>query len=169
MISEIARAIFGPSVPESRRYVSIFTAYVDASRPQGSTDADVYTLAAFIADAAQWDAFTAKWKGVLDHYDLDEFHMTDFEACKDAFETWQPKDKRRPELIRALVKVIDGYTIGSVAYGVSQAMFDAVVSPTAAIITGGPYWFLFANLLWGRNISWARSLRFPPIGKWCGC
>ncbi len=148
MIGEIVRAVFPPSVLVSARFVTIFTAHLDASRGEGS-DADAYTVAGFIADADRWDAFEVKWTEALGDFGLSAFHMTDFENCFGEFKDWKPDDPRRVALLTALFDVINDYTIGSIAYGVSQTMFDSVVSPAAARLSGGPYFFLFIQLIFG--------------------
>ena len=68
--------------------MTIFTAYLDASRGEGG-DADVYSVAGFIADADRWETFGAKWKEALDGYGLSSFHMTDFEGGFGEFKGWE--------------------------------------------------------------------------------
>jgi hypothetical protein len=57
--------------------------------------------------------------------------------------------------------VIQDHTIGSIAYGVSQAMYDAVVSPAATRLSGGSYFFLFLNLTLGAEDVMSRIPAVP--------
>lgn len=147
-IREIAHAVFPPSVRESARFVTVFTTYLDASRDDGGSG--VHMLAGFISDPDKWAVFDTEWQGVLNYFKIPSFHMTDFESGYGVFREWERDDPRRVPLLRALLAVIDRNTVGSVAYGVSQSMFNSVVPPEVIRVVGGsPYFFLFLNLLLG--------------------
>lgn len=137
-----------PFVREGARFVTVFTTYLDASRDEG--DSNVHMLAGFISEPDKWAEFDTEWQGVLNKFEIPSFHMTDFESGYGVFKDWERDDPRRVPLLRALLAVIDRNTVGSVAYGVSQSMFNSVVSPEVIRVVGGsPYFFLFLNLLLG--------------------
>jgi hypothetical protein len=145
-------AIFPPNVKEKARYMTVFTTYLDVSK-EGREN--VYVLAGFISDTERWDRFSEEWKVVLDSYGLKTFHMTDFEGWDTAnncgfgeFKEWAKGDPRRVPLIRELIEIINRNTIGSVAYGVSQEMFDTYVpDDVKALVEQTPYFFAFLNLM----------------------
>jgi hypothetical protein len=107
-------------------------------------------LAGYISNSNGWTKFDQEWQSALDEFEIPAFHMTDFEAGGRAFKGWARDDPRRVCLLEKLADVIDRNTTGSVAYGVSQLMFEEVVSPEVkAIVGGAPYFFLFTNVLLG--------------------
>lgn len=128
--------------------MTVFTAYLDASRDEG--DSNTYAIAGFISDTERWGTFDSEWQGVLGKYEIQAFHMTDYESSYRAFKNWGRNDPRKIPLLTDLLEVIARNTVASAGYSVSQSMYNAVVSPEVNKYVGGsPYFLLFLNLVLG--------------------
>lgn len=127
--------------------MTVFTTYLDASRDEG--DSNAYVLAGYISDSKGWEVFDSEWQGVLDDYEVSgPFHMTDFESRRRVFKDWEHNDPRKVPLLTDLIAVTERHTVGSVGFGVSQSMYDALVPPDVnEHIGGSPYSLVFINLV----------------------
>jgi hypothetical protein len=139
--------LFPSSVREDARFVTLFTTYLDASRDEG--DSNAYVLAGYISDSERWQVFDAEWQGILKNYEVSgPFHMTDFESRHGVFEGWERDDPRRVPLLTDLIAVTERHTVGSVGFGVSQSMYNALVPPDVNEYMGGsPYSLVFVNFV----------------------
>jgi hypothetical protein len=61
-------------------------------------------VAGLIGMADQWEGFKDRWDAILAEHDVDEFHMTDFEARRGKFKSWSEDRKRT--LLKALMDEI---------------------------------------------------------------
>ncbi len=114
---------------------SLYAVYLDESGTH--VGADVATVAGFVANVPQWEAFSKKWQSVLTDFGLDCFHMSEFEAVKGRFSGWS-KDKRH-DLLNRLLPIIQEYTFWSVGCSVTRHSVDSILSHATKRICGDAY------------------------------
>jgi len=126
---------FPRKVPLEKRFLGIFTAYLDESGTH--EESDVVAVAGFFSVADRWVKFSQEWQAVLDYYCLDYFHMTDFESSQGQFKEWDAQ--KHKDCLNKLLGIIKENVIGSVGWAVSRRSFDAILSKPARKICGDAY------------------------------
>jgi Protein of unknown function (DUF3800) len=84
----------------------MFGAYFDASGHPDDTD--VFTVAGFAADTAQWNEFERNWNEILNRRDfqVSGLHMKDFCHSTGEFAGWKGDERRRRNFLSALIGTI---------------------------------------------------------------
>lgn len=142
------RATFPPSVPPERRLVTNrYTAYFDESGTHPGSEYVV--VAGFVANEPAWLEFSAEWQVALDSYDLEFFHMSDFENRQGPYRFWC--EDERKERLNQLLDIIHKHVFQSIGCIVLKKSFDSIMSPQARIICGDAYGL--ASLACFRNLG----------------
>ena len=98
--------------------------------------------AGYWATERRWADADAAWEETLAWAKVDEFHATDFFACRKAFADWKINSRRHIEAIRRFTDIVQRFDLIGFAYGVDLRAYLKLVRP--ATVTG-PKWM--------RNIS----------------
>lgn len=129
------RMAFPHKVPLEKRFLGVFTAYLDDSGTH--TTSDVVVVAGFISLANKWEKFTQEWKEALDDYHLDYFHMTDFENSRKQFKGWNGQERKNR--LNRFLGIIKNHVLYSVGWAVPKQSFNAILSNPAKAICGDAY------------------------------
>lgn len=82
-------------------------AYFDESgEHDAGGDLLAMTLGGCVAPSENWDRLADGWNGVLQRYELDCFHMADFEAYQGSFRGWRDRTEDRRDLLNSLLTLI---------------------------------------------------------------
>lgn len=122
----MARLLHPPS--SRKRMLAVVIGYFDES---GAEDKPVFSVAGFVAGAGRWSRFEHHWNKELDRYDVDAFHMTDFECREGEFRDKDWTNEERTEFIRQLAHHIKNTVAVGVGYSVIVDDFRAVFCPQA--------------------------------------
>lgn len=134
----------------------MFKAYLDESV---TVDQRVLSVGAYLATADRWDLFQHEWQTLLDQAGVAVFHMTDFEARRPPYDTWDRV--KRIGFLRALLATIKARTCLRVSVSVSIPDYDELAAHLRQAY--GPYGFCaFQCLQYVRR--WADDNNLPdPI------
>lgn len=122
-------------MPLEKRFLGIFTAYLDESGTHKTSS--VVVVAGFISDASRWENFTQEWKEALDDYHLAYFHMTDFENKRGQFKGWNGQERKNR--LNRFLGIIKKYALYSMGWAVPRQPFDAILSEPAKAICVDAY------------------------------
>lgn len=104
-------------------YLVVLKAHFDASG--GLDDQPVCVVAGYVASLESWtNSFEGPWARALKENDLTFFHMTDYAACKGAFEGWEYSPRRREERFLGFVDIILSTVRFGMASGITMQTFD---------------------------------------------
>jgi len=84
--------------------VETFAVYFDVSGHPD--DADVLSVAGFLAHTSQWALFEKRWKKVLAKFGVSSLHMKDFAHSTGEFKSWKNNEAQRRAFLSALIRVI---------------------------------------------------------------
>lgn len=115
--------------------MGVFTVYLDESGTHQTSDTVV--VAGFFSVASRWVKFSEEWQEALNDYQLDYFHMTDFENRQGRFKGWSTREHE--DCLNRLLGIINENVIGSVGWVVSKRSFDEILSEYAKAICGDAY------------------------------
>jgi hypothetical protein len=104
-VRELARAL-RPALGAERLF-AVLIAYLDDSKEEGAC----YTMAGYVATAAQWDAFEGEWRQALAAEDVDCFHMKSFAHFKPPFTKDEWPETRRATFLAKLIDIINRHTL----------------------------------------------------------
>src|SRR6266536_5960482 len=89
---EIARGLFW----RGSDWLAMLWVYFDESGEHGANGRlKKLTLGGSIAQSETWDIVSDKWAKVLRDFDIEMFHMADFEANRQEFTGWEKTPERR--------------------------------------------------------------------------
>ncbi|MBN4064589.1 DUF3800 domain-containing protein [Dehalococcoides mccartyi] len=131
-----------------------YTAYFDESGTQDG--AEVIAVGGFVAESSRWRLFTEEWQATIHSYDLDYFHMTDFESYQGPYASWTTDELKN--CINQLLDIIHRHVIQSVGIIIPLRSFDQIMSERAKSICGDAYG-LAAIQCWANLASTARDPR----------
>ena len=161
--------------------VTIFKVYLDES---GIDKPDVCTVAGFIGGIPALDQLAKRWKKVLDHFKVPEFHAIQFyaPAHKIALSTTNPyrgwSNTKRRLFIDSLLKVIEERNVFFIGTGVDSVAFQNRSEEEKRHLTGGLYegigrkWTSSGKptapyFLALRSVIETAAIRTPDNGKVC--
>jgi hypothetical protein len=81
-------------------------------------DAVITSVAGFISTADNWQAFNEEWKRVLDHWELEYFHMKECAHCVGDFVQFKKNEVGRRQLLWCLAFIICRHCLYSCAVSV---------------------------------------------------
>ena len=77
--------------------------YFDAGGHQDGKD--VISVGGYLSSIPAWLRFEKEWHRTLKPLGIEEFHMTDFVACQDAFKDWKGREDEQARLLLKLAKI----------------------------------------------------------------
>ena len=75
----------------------------------------------------RWVQFEERWRAALDEWELEHFHMTDFESRHGPYKEWT--DQERKDRLSHLLDLIETHTIASVGLGLPTEIYETLVAP----------------------------------------
>ena len=133
-----------PPAYSGRPWIMALGAYFDAS---GNLNDPVFVIGGFLSTTERWEQFSFEWKALLAEWDLEYFHMTDFENGKGPYTEWD--EGIRHERLDKLLTLIETHVIGSFLVSLSEVNFREVYGADAK-----PEWRYF---LAARHLFWVVS------------
>ena len=91
--------------------------------------------AAYYGIEQRWVAAENEWSDALAEAEVDEFHATDFYACRGAFKGWTLNSERHVEAAKRFTRIAATHRLVGFAYGLDVSAFTAIVKPA---LTGAP-------------------------------
>jgi hypothetical protein len=82
------------------------SAYLDASGSVRDPRCEIFTVAGYLAEDAQWASFEHDWQSVLEESGVSHLHMKDFAHSQGEFRDWKDDSARRANFIERLASVI---------------------------------------------------------------
>jgi hypothetical protein len=135
----------------------MLVAYFDESGTQRGSAC--VSVAGYISTENRWAKFQQQWKKVLRDYDLEYFHMSEFESRYGPYKNWP--QETRVSLLKRLIGVIHRNTIMPVGAAALIEGYEEVRRRFSAGIE--PYGFCFTETL-KSMAEWSKTLRRPePI------
>lgn len=109
-VVSIARAVLGRN-RSCRRFMAILSAYLDASGSVTDPNCHVFTVAGYLAEDEQWQAFEDDWQEALDDAGVTHLHMKHFVQSKGEFRAWKDKKLRRDGFLERLTGIISKHQL----------------------------------------------------------
>ena len=122
----------------------LFHAYLDESGTHDGSEA--VAVAGFISNTAKWEALSEDWSRALAEWEIDYFHMSDFENYQQQFSSWTEVQHR--DRLNYLLGLIKQYTMQSVGYVLPMEAFDRIVSEEAKGVCGDAYGMAALGCWW---------------------
>jgi hypothetical protein len=83
-----------------------FIAYLDDS---GSPDDGICLgVAGFVSTWDKWISFEEDWRGILNEYGVEYFHMREYAHSIEQFKSWKGEEGRRRTFLKRLIKSLNG-------------------------------------------------------------
>ncbi len=118
------RTFFKGLARSPRSFVFMFRGYFDAGK---GGKPNVVSFAGYMATIEQWDRFSDMWKRLLDEYDLDNFHMTDYESRKaHPYRDWD--DKKHLSFIKRAIDTINEHVVVGISYSIYLPSYEKIMS-----------------------------------------
>jgi uncharacterized protein DUF3800 len=112
----------------------VFEAYLDESE---TADHRILSVGAYLSETERWGVFQREWQDVLDNAGVQIFHMTDFEARRPPYDSWD--NVKRIRVLRRLMRTIRARTRFRASVSVSIPDYEAVAGRIREVY--GPYGF----------------------------
>lgn len=155
VLEHLARSI-GAYFRENLFGMFAFTGYFDAS---GGKDAEITSVAGWMATIGEWEHFETDWRILLAKYDLPYFHMKEFAHSTGPFKDWKGEDNKRQNFMRLAVDVIRSRVHWGVACGVEHDVFKKVNAEyRLAEAVGNEYSFAARDCMAQAN-KWVRKVQ----------
>lgn len=135
LTAELLRLAFPSTISPEGRFLAVLTAYIDESGTHDTSRA--FSMAGYIAHSDAWEHFAVEWQKALDDFEIDFFHMAEYESGLGQFEGWSPELKI--ERLGRLIRIINDHAIASFATAILLTDYNAVITPEADKFMGGPY------------------------------
>jgi hypothetical protein len=104
--------------------VETFAVYFDVSGHPD--DADVLSVAGFLAHVSQWVLFEKRWKKILVKFGVSSLHMKDFAHSTGEFKSWKNNEAKRRAFLSALIRLIQKTARHSFATSLSLTDYHAI-------------------------------------------
>ena len=89
-------------------------AYFD--RSELGEPAPVMAVSGYLSSDEEWAKFEPAWRQVLDRFDVEMFHMTEFECRLRSFESWT--NETRTDLLGQLIDLVSRHTMVGIGAGI---------------------------------------------------
>ena len=101
----------------------VLETYLDESGTHA--ESPVIVVAGVAATRPHWETFSLQWKALLDAWNIEFFHMADFENRQGLYAGWC--DAQRHERLNALLTLIAKHVIVSVWAAVPKEVYGRVL------------------------------------------
>src|SRR5215216_5430715 len=130
----------------------MFTAYFDESGTH--KESSVVVVAGYLSTDTQWAKFSEEWQSVLNDYNIDCFHMTDFENRRGQFKNILDTDRRR--LLERLITFIKIRQRIAIGVTFDMADYNEIIQEFPDLPMKQPYAFC-ALACMGRVRGWLKK------------
>lgn len=119
-------------------------------------------IAGFLGHSDKWNRFDAEWKETCrEEGVIEPFHMVDFAASREQFESWKDDKDRRKRLLGRLVAAIKNAEVYPIGAVVPIGDFDSLTEDQRISLGSDPYYVAFQAMT--HQMAFAGALMsYPP-------
>jgi hypothetical protein len=112
----------------------MFKAYFD--RSELGKPAPVMAVSGYLSSDEEWAKFEPAWRQVLNHFEVEMFHMTEFECRLRPFESWT--NETRVNLLGQLLDLVSRHTMAGIGAGILMNDYAGLSGEDQKLL-GHPY------------------------------
>jgi hypothetical protein len=102
----------------------------------------VGTVACWLSTAELWKKFEKRWRRALREFDIDHFHMKDYEARQGAYRSWS--NPERVERLRKLQRIMKEKTIYGCSISVNRDDYEEKITSLPNLASwSGKTWYAY--------------------------